>query len=186
MNRAAQAVFPAVIVGSLLIVFLVSLVANPQMVLAKSPSNSAEEVFSTGQGCSLGANISASVVQWCDLIEKYAREHGLEPQLIAAVMQIESQGDPQAYSHSGAAGLLQVMPSDGLSASFMCANGPCFANRPTTQQLFDPEFNLNYGAGMLSGLLQKYNDLREALRAYGPMDVGYSYADQVLSVYNGN
>ena len=68
----------------------------------------------------------------------------------------------------------------------MCANGPCFANRPTTQQLFDPEFNLNYGAGMLSGLLQKYNDLREALRAYGPMDVGYSYADQVLSVYNGN
>ena len=90
--------FPAVIVGSLLIVFLVSLVANPQMVLAKSPSNSAEEVFSTGQGCSLGANISASVVQWCDLIEKYAREHGLEPQLIAAVMQIESQGDPQAYS----------------------------------------------------------------------------------------
>ena len=47
---------------------------------------------------------------------------------MAAVMQIESQGNPQAYSPSGAAGLLQVMPRDGLAANFMCADGLCFSN----------------------------------------------------------
>ena len=37
---------------------------------------------------------------------------------------------------------------------------------------------------MLADLLVKKGDIREALRAYGPMDVGYSYADIVLGLYH--
>ena len=78
---------------------------------------------------------------------------------------------------------MQVMPRDGISASFMCKNGPCFANRPTIAELSDPEFNVKYGTRLLAGLVNRKGNLREALKAYGPMDVGYTYADKVLSLY---
>ena len=78
---------------------------------------------------------------------------------------------------------MQVMPRDGIAASFECPNGPCFASRPTIEELQDPDFNIEYGTRMLAGLLGRYGNLREALRAYGPMNSGYSYADKVLAIY---
>ncbi len=36
---------------------------------------------------------------------------------------------------------------------------------------------------MLAGLLNRHGSLREALKAYGPKDVGYYYADKVLGHY---
>jgi hypothetical protein len=36
---------------------------------------------------------------------------------------------------------------------------------------------------MLAGLVKHAGSLREALKAYGPMDVGYYYADKVLAIY---
>jgi hypothetical protein len=36
---------------------------------------------------------------------------------------------------------------------------------------------------MLAGLINRLGSLREALKAYGPMDMGYSYADRVLAIY---
>ena len=78
---------------------------------------------------------------------------------------------------------MQVMPRDGLAASFMCANGPCFANRPSKKQLKDPNFNIRYGTRLLANLVNKHRNLREALRAYGPENVGYYYADKVLNIY---
>jgi hypothetical protein len=39
---------------------------------------------------------------------------------------------------------------------------------------------------MLAGLLQKYGNTREALKYYGPMNVGYYYADKVLGIYQAN
>lgn len=88
-----------------------------------------------------------------------------------------------AYSRSGAVGLMQVMPRDGLAAKFQCVNGPCFASRPTRAELEDPAFNIEYGTRMLAGLYQRLESWRDALRSYGPMDVGYSYADKVLAIY---
>ncbi len=76
---------------------------------------------------------------------------------------------------------MQVMPRDGLAAAFQCVNGPCFVNRPTIVELQDPEFNVAYGTRMLAGLVGKYQDVREGLKAYGPMDMGYGYADIVLA-----
>jgi hypothetical protein len=132
--------------------------------------------------CSLPSGYPDSIRQWCGLIETYAGQHGLDPNLIAAVMLQESGGNPQAYSKSGAVGLMQVMPNDGLAAGFMCINGPCFASRPSSAELYDPEFNVAYGTQMLAGLIQKKGSVREALRSYGPMNMGYRYADIVLGI----
>ncbi len=134
-------------------------------------------------GCRVSAKFPDSILQWCDLITQYADKRGLEPDLVAALIWQESGGKPQAYSSSGAVGLMQVMPSDGLSAAFMCVNGPCFSNRPTILDLEDPEFNIAYGTKMLAGLNSRTGDLREALKSYGPMNVGYSYADKVIGIY---
>ena len=78
---------------------------------------------------------------------------------------------------------MQVMPRDGIAASFMCVNGPCFTDRPASDELRDADFNLQYGTRMLAKLVERHGDVREALRAYGPMDRGYNYADKVLSLY---
>ena len=47
---------------------------------------------------------------WGADILKWAQAAGLDPNLVATVMQIESCGDPHALSRSGAMGLFQVMP----------------------------------------------------------------------------
>jgi soluble lytic murein transglycosylase-like protein len=78
---------------------------------------------------------------------------------------------------------MQVMPRDGIARNFKCPNGPCFAKRPTIAQLKDPDFNVEYGARMLANLVKRQGSLRDALKAYGPMDVGYYYADKVLGLY---
>lgn len=136
----------------------------------------------TGE-CLVSGNFPPAVTQWCEIITRHALTYNLSPDLIAAIILQESGGDPDAYSHSGAVGLMQVMPKDGISASFMCKNGPCFADRPTIAKLSDPDFNVKYGTRLLAGLVNRKGSLREALRAYGPMDVGYTYADKVLSLY---
>jgi hypothetical protein len=136
--------------------------------------------------CNVSSQFPGEILQWCDLISSYSAQFGLQADLIAALIWQESAGNPSAYSHSGAVGLMQVMPRDGLASGFICKNGPCFANRPLSSELYDPEFNVKYGTRMLAGLLNKSGDIREALKNYGPMDVGYSYADKVLSIYERN
>ena len=135
-------------------------------------------------GCKVSHSYPEDVLQWCDLITKFGRNTGLDPDLIAALIWQESGGNALAYSKSGAVGLMQVMPRDGIAASFMCQTGPCFRNRPSIEELQDPKFNIKYGTGMLANLFGKYGDIREALKYYGPMDVGYYYADKVLGIYN--
>ncbi len=133
--------------------------------------------------CEVSQAFPDRVRQWCETITRHAQANELPPDLIAALIWQESGGNPSAYSHSGAVGLMQVMPRDGIAANFVCQNGPCFASRPTIQELEDPEFNIAYGTRMLAGLVKRYGSLRDALKAYGPMDVGYAYADIVLGLY---
>jgi Transglycosylase SLT domain len=151
-------------------------VSQPQAdaALAASPDNS---------NCSVSQRYPSTIRRWCGLITQYAGKHGLPPDLVAALIWQESGGNPVAYSSSGAVGLMQVMPSDGLAASFQCAAGPCFSSRPSTDELKNPEFNVSYGTRMLAGLVGRTGDLREALKSYGPANVGYYYADKVLGIY---
>lgn len=165
--------------------------ATPQPDIMEAPIQTvAEQVeLNAAQGptdteaCAVSERFPEQIRQWCDLITHYARKRGLPPDLVAALIWQESGGRPDAVSHSGAVGLMQVMPSDGVAAEFMCANGPCFTDRPASAKLLDPEFNISYGTRLLAAYLARSGDLREALKAYGPMNYGYYYADRVLALY---
>lgn len=134
--------------------------------------------------CNVSQRFPDKVFRWCGLITFYASRRGIDPDLVAALIVQESGGNPNAYSSAGAVGLMQVMPKDGIAAKFMCPNGPCFGGRPSMAELKDPEFNIKYGTGMLSRLIKKNGNVREALKSYGPANYGYVYADKVLSIYS--
>lgn len=51
-----------------------------------------------------------SVQFWAPQISRWSAEYGIDANIIATIMQIESCGDPQAVSIAGARGLFQVMP----------------------------------------------------------------------------
>ena len=194
-------VIPAVLIGCLIVIWVGTVAAAqmpPQALLAPTLTAAAEANTEAGRAgqdaeeapavhnnpsCSLPASYPEKVRRWCEPIERYAHETGLPANLIAAVMLQESGGNPEAYSHSGAVGLMQVMPRDGIAANFMCINGPCFASRPTIEELKDPDFNIAYGSRMLANLSTRHGSYREALFRYGPMDVGYRYADLVLTIW---
>jgi soluble lytic murein transglycosylase-like protein len=153
----------------------------------EEPANEEPAKKETKSGkCKVSGSFPDKIRQWCDEITRYAKKTNLDPDLVAALIWQESGGNPLAYSKSGAVGLMQVMPRDGIAASFMCVNGPCFTSRPTIAELQDPTFNIQYGTGMLANLVAKYGSIREALRYYGPRDVGYYYADKVLGIYESN
>jgi soluble lytic murein transglycosylase-like protein len=207
MNRVTWAIFPGVILGSAVVALVAALVtggstyqaylvqaafseAQPNTIQAATESASekvAEQEVTpepaAESDCQVSEGYPETVRQWCGLITQYAKEHDLDPNLVAALILQESGGDSSAYSRSGAVGLMQVMPRDGIAASFQCNSGPCFASRPTIQELEDPEFNISYGTRMLAGLINKHGNTRDALMAYGPANVGYYYADIVLAIY---
>ncbi len=199
MSGAQKALFPCVLLAILALVFLTSLVSGTGTAEASNPAENQNMSSNTAaatstvetqsqdpastNGCALPDSYPDSIRQWCSIIETQARQYNLDPNLVAAVMLEESGGNASAYSSSGAVGLMQVMPSDGLAADFMCSGNPCFASRPTMSALMDPEFNINYGVRMLAGLLEKYGNLRDALKSYGPINYGYRYADLVLQIY---
>jgi len=59
---------------------------------------------------SLSPIFTPEIQYWADSITRWAAASNLDPNLAAAVMQIESCGDPRATSRAGAMGLFQVMP----------------------------------------------------------------------------
>lgn len=92
-----------------------------------------------------------SVQHWEDEITSWAQEWGLDPLLIAAVMQIESCGNPQAVSNASAQGLFQVMPYHFLAGDDM----------------LDPETNAQRGLAYLSQSYEKAGgDIERTLAGY--------------------
>ncbi len=93
----------------------------------------------------------AEVQFWAESIVRWANEAGLDPNLAAVVMQIESCGDPGAASGAGAAGLFQVMPYH-----FQRGENP-----------YQPETNARRGLEYLARALQAAGgDARLALAGY--------------------
>jgi soluble lytic murein transglycosylase len=86
-------------------------------------------------------------------IDQAASQTGLDPALIRAVIQVESNFDPSARSPKGALGLMQLMPET--------------AARYGVKNPLDPGDNLLGGARYLRDLLRQFDDnLELALAAY--------------------
>jgi soluble lytic murein transglycosylase-like protein len=106
------------------------------------PDEVIEEVESAPQGSDLH-----------QLAADAARRHGLDPDLVLAVVSVESAFRPEAVSRKGAQGLMQLMP--GTARELGVADP------------FDPAANLDGGARYLSALVARYGgDVSKALAAY--------------------
>lgn len=85
------------------------------------------------------------------IIKKYADKYDVSENLIKALIQVESSFNPRAVSKAGARGLMQLMPMH---------------TDPQGIDAFNPDANVKAGLGLLSHLLNKYNNLELALAAY--------------------
>ncbi|HZO87563.1 MAG TPA: lytic transglycosylase domain-containing protein [Chthonomonadaceae bacterium] len=87
------------------------------------------------------------------LVVKYAAQNQLPPDLVRAVIQQESGGNPRSVSAVGAKGLMQLMPETAQAFG--------------VQDAFDPEQNIAAGTRYLAGLLREFQgELPKALAAY--------------------
>jgi soluble lytic murein transglycosylase-like protein len=86
-------------------------------------------------------------------VVEYSNQHSLRPELVRAVIQVESGYNPRALSPKGAMGLMQLMPET--------------ARMLGVQRPYDPEQNIRGGTRYLRLLLDKYDGNEElALAAY--------------------
>lgn len=97
------------------------------------------------------------------------KEKNLDPQLILAVIAIESRYNPYAESHVGAQGLMQVMTKVHKEKFDIYMEG--------TLAVLSPEANIRVGAQILSDCIRRRGSLEGGLACYvgatGPSDGGY-------------
>ena len=87
------------------------------------------------------------------VVDKVAKRNHLDPALVQAVIQTESDWNPYAVSPKGAYGLMQLMPST--------------AERFGVDNVFNPVENIEGGTKYLRELLDRYHgNLRKSLAAY--------------------
>lgn len=86
-------------------------------------------------------------------IETVSEVFGVDPALVRAVMHAESWFEPEAVSHAGAQGLMQLMPAT--------------AQRFGVVNVFDPVDNITGGVAYLAWLLEEFeHDLTRVIAAY--------------------
>ena len=105
-------------------------------------------------------------VPYANFIADSARVHGVAPELVASVIAVESNFNPNAVSWRSARGLMQLMPQT--------------AARFGVTKIFDPQQNIEAGTKYLKELLLRYNgDLALTLAAY---NAGPDRVEQYRSV----
>ncbi|NLE48422.1 MAG: lytic transglycosylase domain-containing protein [Sandaracinaceae bacterium] len=84
-------------------------------------------------------------------VEAAAKAHGVDPDLLFAVMRVESVYQRRVVSHAGAIGLMQIMPRTGR----LIAQGRGLDGF-TTADLLDPATNIDFAAWYLARLLERF------------------------------
>jgi soluble lytic murein transglycosylase len=100
-------------------------------------------------------------LRYSEYVRVHAREHDLDPALMAAVIYQESKFRPSAESPSGAIGLMQLTPATAEGIAIRTGG-----HKFVTRDLYDPEINIRYGAWYLANLFRKYRSERLVLAAY--------------------
>jgi soluble lytic murein transglycosylase-like protein len=107
----------------------------------------------TVSGDRYDALLLAKATQYDSIIEHAAISSAVEPNLLRAVIVVESGFNSRAVSKRGAVGLMQLMPAT--------------ATRFGVSNPYDPRQNVHAGARYLKFLIDRFgNDIRLALAAY--------------------
>jgi soluble lytic murein transglycosylase len=122
-------------------------------------------------GCALAFYVLVSQPPWferiryplrySEYVRVHARQNGIDPALLAAVIYQESKFDARAESRSGAIGLMQLTPATAHGIAIR-TGGSHFE----ISDLLNPEINIRYGSWYLANLFHKYGDERLVLAAY--------------------
>jgi soluble lytic murein transglycosylase-like protein len=87
-----------------------------------------------------------------EIISALSEAHGVDPLLVRALIQVESNYQPRARSSKGAMGLMQIMPAT--------------AREYRVRNPYDPKTNIEVGIKRLKDLLDKWGAVDLALAAY--------------------
>jgi len=113
------------------------------------------------------------VRRWCQpIIKECVEKHGLDLDLVSAIVWTETKGDPSLINpNSGATGLMQIMPKHVIPG------------RPSQARLLNPRVNIPEGCTILYDYINLYKSEKDGVWAYGGTNGSYAqYADIVLSV----
>jgi soluble lytic murein transglycosylase len=106
---------------------------------------------------------------YADFVESAARKNGIDPNLLFAVMRVESIYNKRIISNAGAVGLMQIMPATGERIAHQLG-----VNDFDASELLDPQLNLDFSAWYLASLLRRFDGrLPLAIASYngGPHNV---------------
>lgn len=116
-------------------------------------------------------NTAAQLVTWLDFapeaksvwpwLREAGRDHGVDPDLLKAVIAVESGFDAQAVSPRGAIGLMQITP---VSADRYATADE--RQTPPETRLRDARTNIHTGARMLADLIRRHPRIDLALAAW--------------------
>jgi len=121
------------------------------------------------------------IKQITPIIVKEAQAQGLEPEMVAAVIQVESSWYPRAESEAGACGLMQVIPKWNPKP-----DGTLY----TCEELKDPATGIKAGTTALRRWLDRASgDMHLALCAYNAGNTCFkkmrtNYVRRVMNVYH--
>lgn len=104
-------------------------------------------------------------VDYWPLLQKYSKDRGLDPYVVAALVAQESNFDPVVVSHANAYGLMQVLPSTGKSYARKLGVKPFSARRLT-----EVEVNVRIGTQIFADTIRKFGGVHFALAAYNAGD----------------
>ncbi|NLM12927.1 MAG: lytic transglycosylase domain-containing protein [Epulopiscium sp.] len=101
-------------------------------------------------------------VKYADLVIKYSEKYNLDAYLVFSIIRVESKFNPQATSHKGAKGLMQITDQTGEWAAKEIGIENYYSDR-----LYEPEINIQIGCWYIRKLINQYkNNLETSLAAY--------------------